>query len=100
MGYGQIKSLWESLERQGFPNDCHNKSFDGVNTTILYSDLSSLILTYLETHGVLGRRQILVLDQSLLQAKKLIPLLPSERARNFFSELAMLGEKVKAGLPK
>lgn len=60
----EIRKLWETHEARLFPSGHRTKEIGGVSLTLLESEIGGLVLTYLNTEGTLGRRQLKNLHDS------------------------------------
>jgi len=89
----QIQKLWEQHEEAQFPAGHRNRTVEGVNLTLIDTEISGFILTFLATGGALGARQTIALNKGIASLKKIIPQLDSA-AQPYFQHLLDLSEEV------
>jgi len=89
----QIKKLWEQHEQASFPAGHRNKTIEGVNLTLIDTELSGFVLTFISTGGSLGARQHIALEKGISTLTKIIPQLEDD-AKPYFQHLLDLCKKI------
>jgi len=88
-----IKQLWEQHERRPFPAGCRGKEVQGLSLTMLESEIGGLILSFINTEGVLSSRQSGTLAGYDEKLAGVVDELDGE-AKEYFSALQMIFREV------
>ena len=89
----QVRQRWAEFEVRGFPEGHRTKQFQGKTLTLLQSEIAGFIMTYLQTGGALGSRQVMHLQDSLQVVNSALPEM-SDDGKEHFKELTELGKIV------
>ncbi len=93
MNLDDIKRCWEEHERSPFPSGLRGKSVEGVDLTLLESNLARYILGTIELGKPLAERSRGFLQTEADKLNALLPHLSGEAA-TYFKRLAKIAQDV------
>ena len=97
----ELQQLWEKHSKRNFPAGHRGKKINDIDLTVMDSDLSTCVLTFINTGGTLGPRLRLVREKGLEDLEVVVAGLEGE-GRAYFEEvqemLVLIGKSLTGRL--
>jgi hypothetical protein len=94
-----VEERWHQIEQTPFPEGHRGKSVQGQNLTLLESEAGGLVLTFVQTGGSFGARQLYhVRDVEVLFAKVVAEL--EGEGKEYFERIHKLLADIIQDLPE
>lgn len=87
MDIDKLQSRWNQFERKSFPLGHRTKMIGSRNLTVFSSEIGGLILSFINSDGMLGGRQSMVVEEIAKSRNTVEAELESADARQYFAEL-------------
>jgi hypothetical protein len=94
-----IEHEWTEIEKTPFPSGHRGKSVHGLDLTSLESEAGGLVLTYVQSEGKLGARQLYYIRDIEANLAKIVPEL-NDSGRTYFERLRKLLAQIIQNIPE